>query len=197
MDPDQKPVVGWADNVSVTLDALPMAFVLLVGPQASGKSTVARALSEELLREGERVALIELDQIAEMALPTLPSWDTAARIFAMVAGAWARADLTCVIAEGISSQDEVSILLDQVPATAAMITVAMTTPYEAALPRAQADPTRGASHDRDWLAERYQEWSLEKVRISADVLLDASAMSLDGCVRKLCADIHSARSSLG
>lgn len=172
-----------------------MALVLLVGPQASGKSTVARALSEELRREGERVALVELDQIAEMALPTLPSWDTAARIFAMVAGAWARADLTCVIAEGISSQDEVSILLDQVPMAAVMITVAMTTPFEAALPRAQADPTRRASRDRDWLAERYQEWSLEKARIAADVLLDASGMSLDQCVRKLSADIQSARSS--
>jgi energy-coupling factor transporter ATP-binding protein EcfA2 len=172
-----------------------MAFVLLVGPQASGKSPVARALSDELRREGERVALVELDQIAEMALPTLPSWDTAARIFAMVAGAWARADLTCVVAEGISSQDEALILLGHLPETAAVITVAMTTPFEAALPRAQGDPTRGASHDRDWLAERYQEWSLEMDRIAADVLLDASGMSLDQCVRKLSADIESARSS--
>ncbi|QDP97798.1 adenylyl-sulfate kinase [Microlunatus elymi] len=178
----------------MTLDALPMAFVAFTGPQASGKSTVAGALSEELRREGERVALVELDQIAEMALPSLPSWDTAARIFAMVAGAWARADLTCVIAEGISSQDEVSLLLDHVPPAAAMITVAMTTPFEAALPRAQADPTRGSSRDRDWLAERYREWSLEKARISADVLLDASQLSLDQCVRRLTADIQSARS---
>ncbi len=69
-----------------------MAFVLLVGPQASGKSTVARALCKELRQQGELVALVELDQIAEMALPTLPSWDTAARIFAMVAGEWAPPD---------------------------------------------------------------------------------------------------------
>lgn len=174
-----------------------MAVVLLVGPQASGKSTVARALSEELRREGERVALVELDQIAEMARPTLPSWGAAARIFAMVAGAWARADLTCVIAEGISSQDEVLILLEQAPEAAAVIIVAMTTPFEAALSRAQADPTRrrSPSRDRDWLAERYREWSAELGRLDADVLLDASGMSLDQCVRKLSADIRSARSS--
>lgn len=98
------------------------------------------------------MALVELDQIAEMALPTLPSWDTAARIFAIVAGEWARADLTCVIAEGIASQDEVSIVLDHTPAAAAVVTVVMTTPFVAALPRAQADVTRGASRDRDWLA---------------------------------------------
>ncbi|SDS34947.1 AAA family ATPase [Microlunatus soli] len=181
------------------MESSSLAFVLLVGPQASGKSTIARALAAELRREGERVALVELDQIAEMARPTLPSWDTASRIFAMVAGEWARDDLTCVIAEGISSQDEVSILLEQVPEAAAMITVAMTTPLEAALPRAQADPSRSTSPSRDryWLAERYQEWSLEKDRIGADVLLDASAMPLDQSVRKLIADIRSARASHG
>ncbi|GAB3911684.1 hypothetical protein GCM10011575_28840 [Microlunatus endophyticus] len=174
-----------------------MVFVVVVGPQASGKSTVAGALSAELRREGERVALVELDQIAAMARPTLPGWDTAARIFAMVAGAWARSDLTCVIAEGISSQEEVLILLDHVPEDAAVITVAMATPFEAALPRAQTDPTResSSSRDRNWLAERYQEWSLEKARISADVFLDASGLSLDQCVRKLSAEIQSARAS--
>lgn len=174
-----------------------MAFVVIVGPQASGKSTVARALSEELRREGERVALVELDQIAEMARPTLPSWDTAARIFAMVAGAWARDDLTCVVTEGISSQDEVSVLLEQVPETAAVITVVMTTPLEAAVPRAQDDPDRttSPSRERDWLAARYREWSQEMARISADVLLDTSAMSPAQAVQKLMADIRSARSS--
>lgn len=172
-----------------------MALVLLVGPQASGKSTVARALSKDLRRRGELVALVGLDQIAEMALPTLPSWDTAARIFAMVAGEWARADLTCVIAEGIASQDEVSILLDHTPATAAIVTVVMTTPFGAALPRAQADPTRGASRDRDWLADRYQEWSVEVDRLDADVHIDASASSVDQGVRQVQAAIQSARST--
>lgn len=143
------------------------------------------------------MALVELDQIAEMALPTLPSWDTAVRIFAMVAGEWARADLTCVIAEGIASQDEVSILLDHTPAAAAVVTVVMTTPFEAALPRAQADATRGASRDRDWLENRYQEWSLEVGRIDADVLIDASASSVDQGVRQVHAAIETARSTRG
>ena len=172
-----------------------MALVFLVGPQASGKSTVARALSKELRRRGELVALVELDQIAEMALPTLPSWDTAVRIFAMVAGEWARADLTCVIAEGIASQDEVSILLDHAPAAASVVTVVMTTPFEAALPRAQADATRGASRDRGWLENRYQEWSLEVGRIDADVLIDAGASSVDQGVQRVQAAIEAARST--
>lgn len=181
----------------MTVEKPAVVLVLLIGPQASGKSTVAAALGEELRRQGELVALVELDQIAAMALPTLPSWDTAARIFALVAGEWARADLTCVIAEGISSQGEVSTLLDQVPAAAVVVTVAMSTPFETALVRAQADltRTRGMSRDRSWLSDRYDEWSTEVSRISADVLLDARALSVDQGVALITAAIESARTS--
>lgn len=143
------------------------------------------------------MALVELDQIADMALPTLPSWDTAARIFAMVAGAWAGAGLTCVVAEGIASQHEVSTLRARMPAGAAVVTVVMTTPFAAALPRAQADPTRGASRDQDWLADRYREWWVERGRIAADVLIDASVMSVDRSVQQLVAALEAARSTAG
>lgn len=143
------------------------------------------------------MALVELDHIAGMALPTLPSWDVAARIFGLVAGEWARADLTCVIAEGISSRGEVSILLDQVPAAAVVVTVAMTTPFDAALVRARADLTRVMSRDHDWLSDRYDDWSTELSGISADVLLDAGALSVDRGVALLVAAIESARSSPG
>jgi hypothetical protein len=171
-----------------------MALVVFVGPQASGKSTIARALGDELRRQGERVALVELDQIAAMALPTLPSWSTAARIFAMVVGEWARADLTCVIAEGMASQEEVSILLGHTPANVAMVVVAMTTQFEVAVTRAQQDATRGASRDPGWLADRYREWEAEMPRIEADVLLDAGALPTDEGVQQLRAAVSSARS---
>lgn len=49
------------------------ALIIIVGPQASGKSTLAAALSRKLRDQGEDVALVELDQIAAMALPTLSS----------------------------------------------------------------------------------------------------------------------------
>jgi len=75
----------------------PLAFVVIAGPQASGKSTLAIALSAALRRRDERVALVELDQIAGMALPTLPSWEAAHHIFETTAGLWARTELTCVI----------------------------------------------------------------------------------------------------
>lgn len=160
----------------------PPTLVVLVGPQASGKSTIAAALAQEWRGRGETVALVELDQIAAMALPTLPSWDVAAEIFAEVTGRWLRSGPTQVIAEGIASQQEVAMLLARIPPTAVVLIVAMTTPFEAALPRAQTDPTRGSSRDRDWLAQRHLEWSAEIDRIPADLLLDAGAQSVERCV---------------
>ena len=90
---------------------LPLAVVLIAGPQASGKSTLAAALAAELRKGGEMVALVELDQIAAMALPTLAGWDAAHQIFESVTGMWARTSLTCVVAEGSGTQDEVLKLL--------------------------------------------------------------------------------------
>lgn len=167
--------------------------VLLIGPQASGKSTVARALSEEMRRQGELVALVELDQIAAMALPTLPGCNHAARIFGLVAGEWARTELTCVIAEGISSQVEVSNFVAHVPETSALVTVAVTTSFDAALARAQADPTRGVSRDPGFLRARYAEWSREVTRMNADLLLDTSEVAVEQAVWLIADAVGAAR----
>lgn len=129
-----------------------------------------------------------------MALPTLPGWDTAAHIFALVTGEWAKADLTCVVAEGISSRQEVSIVLDQLPSAAVVVTVAMITPFDTGLVRAQADLTRKMSRDPAWLSDRYDEWKLEMSRINAEVLLDASALSVQESVALLTEAVASARS---
>lgn len=169
--------------------------VLLVGPQASGKSTVAQALSHELRRRGEGVALVELDQIAAMALPTLPSWDTAAHIFGLVADQWARSGLNCVVAEGISSHDEVSTFVAQLPATAVLVTVAVTTTLESALRRVEADPTRGVSRDRTFLSQRYAWWSREVARLDADVRLDTSRVPVEQGVRLVIEAVESARAT--
>lgn len=156
---------------------------------------MARALSDDLRRQGELVALVELDQIAAMALPTLPDWARAAHIFGLVAGAWARTELTCVIAEGISTREEVSNFVGQLPEAVVLMTVAVTTSFDVALVRAQSDPTRGISRDPDFLRARYAEWLRELPRIDADLLLDTSEVSVEQGVRLIAEAIEMARSS--
>lgn len=174
--------------------AVPIALVVIAGPQASGKSTLAAALAAELRRRGESVALVELDQIAAMALPTLPSWDAAHEIFASVTAQWLQTGVTCVVAEGSGSWDEVSRLLRRAPSTAVTLTVATTAPFEVALARAQADPTRGVSKERDFLAGVYEQWAIEIDRISSDVTLDTGAVAIDEGVARIREALVSARS---
>lgn len=156
--------------------------VLLIGPAAAGKSTIADALAVALRGDGETVASISLDTIAEMALPTLPSWDLARSIFGSVVGAWLDASVPAVVAEGISSQTEVEDVLAAVRADARVLRVAITTPYEVAIERAQRDPSRVATRDPEFLRGVYQRWSAVSASLAADVSLDTSTTSIEACV---------------
>jgi hypothetical protein len=177
--------------------AVPLALVVIAGPQASGKSTVAVALSAELRRRGERVALVELDQIAAMALPTLPSWEAAHDVFESIVGRWARTDLTCVVAEGSGSENEVARLRSQAPPGAVTITVATTAALEAAFARAQSDPTRGVSKEYDFLSGIYERWPAELARIDADLVIDTSALTVELGVEHIRAEIERKRRDRG
>jgi len=172
-----------------------LVLVVIAGPQASGKSAISMALAAELRRRGERVALVELDQIAAMALPTLPSWDAAHQITELVTGRWARAGLTCVITEGAGTAERVAALLAQTPPDAVALTVVTTAPFEIALARAQADPTRGVSRESDYLGAVYDRWTSEIARIDSDVVLDTSVLCVEQSVERIRVTMDSARSS--
>lgn len=158
--------------------SLPLALVVIAGPQASGKSTIAAALCDDLRRHGERVALVALDRIAEMALPTLPSWPAAHAIFNSVAGQWARTDLTSVVAEGPGTPGDVADLVAQAPPDALVLKVVLTTSFEVAFSRAQRDPTRGLSRQHGFLSEVYERWLQHLPRMDPDVVLDTSTLSV-------------------
>jgi adenylylsulfate kinase-like enzyme len=173
--------------------AIPLALVIVAGPQASGKSALASALGLELRRRGERVAVVELDQVAAMALPTLPSWEAAHRIFETIVGRWARTDLTCVIAEGSGSAAEVAHLRAQAPEDAAVVVVAVTTSLDTAFARAQSDPTRGISKEHAFLSDVYQRWTHELIRIEPDVLIDSDQLTVDQGVQRVRSAAEAAR----
>lgn len=172
---------------------IPPALIIVAGPQASGKSTLATALSVELRDQGERVALVELDQIAAMALPTLPSWEAAHHIFEATIGLWARTGLTCVVAEGSGSDDEVSRLRTQALPGAVIVTVATTVALETAIARAQSDPTRGISKDQSFLSRIYRDWTAELTRISPDIVIDTDRCTVEESIERIGVTLGAAR----
>ncbi|CAH0195363.1 hypothetical protein SRABI03_01841 [Microbacterium foliorum] len=139
------------------------------------------------------MALVELDQIAAMALPTLPSWAAAHHIFEATIGLWARTDLTCVVAEGSGSDDEVSRLRTQALPGAVIVTVATTVALETAIARAQSDPTRGISKDQSFLSRIYRDWTAELTRISPDIVIDTDQCTVEESVERIGVTLGAAR----
>lgn len=132
---------------------------MVSGPIASGKSTLAHQLAELLRGEGLSVALTDLDTVAEMALPTLPSWDWAHGVHAQLVGAWLATGVDIVVDEGTSNPTEVQQVLDQVPEGTGVFHVVLTADLDASLARATADSGRGLSQDPDFLRADHEAYS--------------------------------------
>ena len=147
------------------------------GPIASGKSTLASELADLLRSAGEAVAVVGLDTIAEMALPTLDDWTWAHEIHGQVVGGWLATPIPTVIAEGTGTQAEVERMLQHVPSDVSVLRVLLVTRYETALSRATADPTRGVSKEPEFLAKMYQRFNDELPEMTYDLRLDSEASS--------------------
>lgn len=163
----------------------PTILVLIAGPIAAGKSAVSRALADALRADGHRLALVELDQIADMARPTLPDWADAHRIFASVTSQWLDAGLDLVIAESVSSRDELDVVLGGVPAGTPLQTVVLTCDIDTALGRVLADPSRGISRQESFLRRVHAEWAQQLPQIPADLILDTAAVPLTQSVHRI------------
>ncbi len=122
------------------------ALIVIVGPIAAGKSTLAAAVAQRLRARGEAVAVVGLDSVAEMALPTL-DWEWAHEVHGHLVRAWLALTVRTVIAEGPSTAAEVGQLMRCVPRDVDVLTVVLTTRYEVAMRRAEQDPDRGISKD--------------------------------------------------
>ena len=55
------------------MERLAPRLMMITGPIASGKSTLASLVAEGARQRGLTVALTDLDGVAEMALPSLPA----------------------------------------------------------------------------------------------------------------------------
>jgi energy-coupling factor transporter ATP-binding protein EcfA2 len=88
--------------------------VLIIGPIASGKSTLADALAGMLRSTGEAVVVVGLDTVAEMALPTLADWSWAHEVHGKLVGAWLEKPIPTVIAEGPETPEEIEQILRHV-----------------------------------------------------------------------------------
>lgn len=145
--------------------------VMISGPIASGKSTLAAELARMLRLEGLSVALTDLDTVAEMALPTLPDWDWAHGIHAQLVGAWLAAGVDIVVDEGTSNPTEVQQVLDRVPEGTEVFHVVLTADFDASLARARSDSGRGVSKDPDFLRADHEAYARHEPHLPGNLRL--------------------------
>jgi hypothetical protein len=146
--------------------------IVIVGPIAAGKSTLAAEVALRLRARGESVAVVGLDSVADMALPTL-DWAWAHEVHGQLVGAWLATPVRTVVAEGPGTPAELDHVRRYLPDGAGVLTVVLTTSYETALRRALGDAGRGLSKDPEFLRRTHGRFEDGLPDLAPDLLLDS------------------------
>ena len=145
----------------------PTTLVVLLGPIASGKSTLAAALARVL----PSCEVLDLDDVF-FAAPS-DGWAAARAVHASLVAA---SGAEVVIAHG-------PLLLDELPTCGRRVVVSLTTTYDVALSRVTADDTRLFSKDPVFLRRTYDEFIAQP----ADVVIDTTTTSVEEAVAQVAA----------
>lgn len=129
--------------------------VILTGPIAAGKNTVADKLAERLTRQGKTVVVADVDDVAAMvAVPGAAQaglWFAAHQAHGALVGQWMRSSVEYVVAVGpIYTVKEQTVLTHALPEQAAVLWVVIDASVEVTFARAQADPGRGVSREPEF-----------------------------------------------
>ena len=167
--------------------------IVISGPIASGKSTVARALARDLGRSGTAVAMIDLDLVYDMLEPDhvrkddAAKWLRARRASAALADAFLLDGVEVVIVEGeFLTPDDRRAFVDALHSGEKPRFVTLRTSFDVALRRVDADPTRTFSRDRAFLSRHYREAERPLLELaSTDLVLDTTSIDADEAARRI------------
>ena len=153
--------------------------IVITGPIASGKSTIAVELARELERRNVRVAVIDLDRVhdrltTDERTSTVNAWARARHAAADLANTFLNDGVAVVVAEGsFNAPDDRAALARRLDAGASPIYVTLRVSYGEALRRAQGDPTRGRSRDPAFLGPYFAAFDRTLAMLPAsDLVID-------------------------
>ncbi|GAA1834209.1 adenylyl-sulfate kinase [Microlunatus capsulatus] len=174
----------------MTADPRPYGqLVLVTGPVAAGKSTVAARLTERLVAAGLTVACTDHDDVARLGHApgglTEEHWDRAHETHGVLVGALLRQPFDVVIAHGpVYTPVETAAVLAHVPAGTPVRRVLLTCPLGSAHDRVTGDPERGLSRDPVFLQRTHARFWALRPEIEADLVVDTSTTGVDAvCAR--------------
>jgi len=177
--------------------------IVICGPIASGKSTVARAIARLFERQGTEAAAIDLDVVYEMLehdcapKASLPTWGRARRAVAALTDALLQDGVGVVVVEGdFLTAEQRTEFVTALRSSVAPVFVTVHVSIDLALQRVQRDPTRGISRDPRFLRRHYEQ--LEETvrsRPATDLVVDTASVSVDEAARTI-AEWASGRASM-
>jgi dephospho-CoA kinase len=155
--------------------------VILTGPIAAGKNTVAEELSQRLIRRGRTVVVADVDDVAAMVgspgAAAAGLWFAAHQAHGALVGQWMRSDVDYVVAVGpIYAAEERAALTCTLPDDAAVLWVVIDAPVSVTLARAQADAGRGLSRDPVFHRAAHRRFRQLLPTIPADRTFDSQAL---------------------
>lgn len=170
--------------------------VVIVGPIASGKSTVAAALGLELRRTGRRVAVLDLDDVVDtiggFADLAPEDFHRTQVVFGQLVRSWLDQGVDVIAHGPFVSAEEDDTLVHALPDGIEPRRVLLTTTFAVALERVTADPDRLLAHHPEALealhgrfeellpAIRPSEWTFDTTVLGADQIVRQLADSLTG-----------------
>jgi adenylylsulfate kinase-like enzyme len=157
--------------------------IVITGPIASGKSTVARELARQLERAGVPIAIIDLDGVHDTLARDGPetddaTWAHARRVAASLANTFLGEDRAVVVAEGsFNTPGDRAEFVQYLDAGVDPVYVTLRVSFEEALRRAQVDPTRGVSRDPAFLGRYFAGFSQAPPTPVTDLVIETERMS--------------------
>ena len=167
-----------------------MIVVVITGSIATGKSTLGRALAVELNERGSDSAVVDLDLVYEMLDPGRGAktdeahWSDARRLAGKIAAGLGERRSAVVVEGEFGTDVQRAEFCDELPHEWRASFVTLTVDFDEAWRRAMADPTRGISKDKDFLAAHYR--ALGDVRPDdGDFVLDTGDVSVSLAARSV------------
>lgn len=170
------------------------ALVVIVGPIASGKSTVAGGLGERFRACGRPVAVLDLDELVEtiggFVGLSAERFRLAQVVFGRLVGAWLDQGFDVIAHGPFFDRDEDEALLHAIPAGVTPRRVLLHATLAVALERVRADPERLLSSYPDVLKATYErvdellsqmppsEWAFDTTTTDAATIVDDLAVSI-------------------
>ncbi len=158
--------------------------VILTGPIAAGKNTVADRLTDFLTWHGHTVVVADVDDVAEMVgapgAAKAGLWFAAHEAHGALVGQWMRSEVEFVVVVGpVYSDEEQSALTRSLPDDASVLWVVIDAPVSVTLSRAQADPGRGLSADPEFHQAAHRRFRQLLPGIPVDATFDSEKLDAE------------------